>query len=110
MAKFRGEIGFGESTENPPGSGIWMDTITVKTYSGDVFRSMRKTQEGEQLNDDLSISNSVSIVADAFANDNLFAIRYVIWMGTKWKVTDVEVKRPRLILELGGVYNGPDPE
>ena len=39
---------------------------------------------------------------------HFFAIRYVKWAGTRWKVDDVEVKRPRLKLTLGGVWNGDE--
>lgn len=107
MAKFHGEIGYGETVETPPDSGIWVDWIVEKTYFGDVVRNARRFQEGEQLNNNLSVNNSISIVADAYANEHFHAIRYIRWMGTLWTVSDVEVQRPRLILRLGEVYNGP---
>jgi hypothetical protein len=107
MAKFFGEIGYGESVENPPDSGVWVDNIVERSYFGDVVRNTRKSQEGEQLNNDLSVNNSISIVADAYANDHFFAIRYIRWAGALWTVTDVEVQSPRLLLRLGEVYNGP---
>jgi hypothetical protein len=107
MAKFFGEIGYGENAENPPGSGVWVDTITEKSYFGDVVRNTRKSQEGEHLNNDISVNNSISIVADAYANEHFFAIRYIRWAGSLWTVSDVEVQSPRLLLRLGGVYNGP---
>jgi hypothetical protein len=108
MAKFYGEIGYGEAVETPPDSGVWVDQITVRSYYGDVLRNTRKLQEGEHLNNDLSVNNSISIVADAYANEHFFAIRYIKWAGTLWTVSDVEVQSPRLILRLGGVYNGPE--
>lgn len=104
MAKFYGEIGYGENTETSPG--VWQDTIVEKSYYGDVIRNTRQLREGESLNNDLSVQNSISIVADAYANNHFFAIRYIRWAGTLWTVTDVEVQSPRLILRLGGVYNG----
>ena len=107
MAKFYGEIGYGETVETPPGSGVYVDDISERKYYGDVVRNTRKLQEGEYLNNDLSVSNSISIVADAYANEHFFAIRYIKWAGTLWTVSDVEVQSPRLILRLGGVYNGP---
>jgi hypothetical protein len=105
MAKFYGEIGYGESEETSPG--VWEDVITEKKYYGDVVRNTRKLQEGEKVNNDLTVGNSISIVADAYANEHFFAIRYIRWAGTLWLVSDVEVQSPRLLLRLGGVYNGP---
>lgn len=107
MAKFYGNIGFGESKESPAGSGIWVDEITERNYYGDVVRNVRKLDADDKINADISVSNSISIVADAYANEHFFAMRYIRWAGTLWIVSDVEVQRPRLLLRLGGVYNGP---
>jgi len=105
VARYFGKVGYGTSVETKPG--IWEDVIVEKTYSGDVFRAIRQLREGEHVNGDLSVNNSISIVADAYANANFMHIRYVEWVGTLWTVSDVEVRRPRLLLTLGGVYNGP---
>lgn len=105
MAKFRGAVGYGHSVQTSPG--VWQDVITEKRYFGDVTRASRQLIDGEKLNPDLSVQNSIEIVADAYANDNFFAIRYVEWAGSLWTVSEVTVQRPRLILRLGGVYNGP---
>lgn len=107
MAKFYGKIGYGESVETAPG--VYEDVITELNYYGDVLRNTRQLQDGENLNSNITVSNSVSIVADAYANEHFFAIRYIEWAGTLWIVTDVEVKSPRLILRMGGVYNGHTP-
>lgn len=88
---------------------MWVDVIVEKQYFGDVVRNTRRLQDGEYLNNDLTVSNSISIVADAYANNHFFAIRYVTWQGVRWTVSDVEVQPPRLILRLGEVYNGPTP-
>ena len=108
MARFFGRIGYGESVEEAPGK--WVDAIVEHSYFGDVVRNARNLREGENLNADLSVQNSISIVADAYANDHFFAIRYVEWAGVLWTVTSVEVQSPRLLLRLGEVYNGPTPE
>lgn len=105
MAKFYGKIGYGESSEAAPG--VWADVIVERSYYGDVIRNTRRLSQGEHVNDDLSVGNSISIVADAYANDHFFAIRYVEWAGVLWTVQTVEVESPRLILRLGEVYNGP---
>lgn len=105
MAKFYGEIGYGESVEKAPG--VWADDIVEKQYYGDVVRNARRLSDGTDVNLDLSVNNSISIVADAYANEHFFAIRYIRWTGVLWVVSDVDVQPPRLILRLGGVYNGP---
>ena len=107
MARFFGEIGFGETVKTGPG--VWDDVITERTYSGDVVRDARSLEAGEKVNSDISVDNSISIIADQYANEHVHAIRYVGWTGSLWNVTSVEVQRPRLILRLGGVYNGPTP-
>jgi len=105
MARYFGRIGYGESVEKA--EGVWEDEIVERSYYGDVIRNARNLREGENLNFDLSVQNSISIVADAYANEHFFAIRYVEWAGVFWTVSNVEVQSPRLILRLGEVYNGP---
>jgi hypothetical protein len=104
MGKFYGVVGYSETTETT--KGVWTETITERYYSGDVIKNTGQWQSGTNLNDNLTINNSISIVADPFAYQNFHAMRYVNWMGVNWKVTNVEVQRPRLILSIGGVYNG----
>lgn len=104
MAKFYGEVGFGITVDTRPG--VSEVVIQEFPYYGDVLTNSRSLSQGENLNDDLSLNNSLSIVADPFANQHYFAIRYVRWMGSLWSVTTVEVKAPRLILRVGGVYHG----
>jgi hypothetical protein len=105
MAKFHGVVGFAITEETSPG--IWNSVITEREYYGDVVVDARRLQTIDQLNDDISVSNRISIIVDAFANEKFHAIRFVEYMGTVWKVINAEVQRPRLILTLGGVYNGP---
>lgn len=104
MNKFYGKIGYAITNETTPG--VWVEQIVERSYYGDVIRNIRRLQSSENLNDDINVSNEISIVADAFANQNFHSMRYVEYMGTKWKVSSVEVKYPRLILSIGGVYNG----
>ena len=104
MNKFYGKIGYSISEETVPG--VWVERIVERSYYGDVIRNIRRLQSSENLNDNINVSNEISIVADAFANQNFHSMRYVEYMGTKWKVSSIEVKYPRLILSIGGVYNG----
>lgn len=108
MARFYGKVGYAtDSVESPEDSGIFEDQIVEYPYYGDVVRNSRRLDPGENLNSDISIGNSISIVADQFANEHFHAIRYVEWSGVLWTVTSVEVQAPRLILSVGEVYNGP---
>lgn len=104
MAKWYGEIGYGETVETSPS--VWTEEIVKKiNYYGDLLTNNRRLQTGDKVNDDISITNQISILADPYACENFHAMRYVTFMGTKWKITDVQVEFPRLILTLGGVYN-----
>jgi len=108
MAKFFGKVGYGIAVETV--AGVWKDVITEYPYYGDILRISRQLENGTKVNNDISVGNSISIVADAFANAHFFAMRYVEWAGVLWIVSKVDVQSPRLILTLGGVYNGPTPE
>lgn len=104
MAKFFGSIGYAETVETKPG--VWSEQITERQYYGDLVRNMRRLESTNQVNENINIQNEISIVADPYAYKNFHAIRYVEFMGTKWKVSSVDVQYPRLILSVGGVYNG----
>lgn len=108
MAKFYGIIGFTETKETSPD--VWTDQIVERPYRGDVLRNIRRWEASDQVNDNLNVQNQISIVYDAYAAQNFFAMKYIIWMGTAWKITSVEVKPPRLLLTIGGVYNGERQE
>lgn len=104
MAKFYGPVGFAKTVETKPG--VHTDKIIERKYYGDLIKNEIRVQSTDQLNDNITIANKISIVADPYANDNFYAMRYVEFMGVKWKITHVEIQRPRLILMIGGVWNG----
>lgn len=104
MAKFYGPIGYVEMVETKPG--VWEERVTEHNHYGDVIRNTRRFQSADKQTDDIVINNQISILVDPYAIDNLQRIRYVEFMGAKWEVSDVNVEYPRLILTLGGVYNG----
>lgn len=108
MSRYSGKVGYGASVEINPG--VFVDQIVEFPYFGDVIRNSLQYTQGESVNNGVSVSNSISIVADAYANDNFMNVRYVVWAGVYWNVSEVEIQKPRLILRLGGVYNGPKPE
>lgn len=106
--RFAGVIGYATTVEGTGDRiGIDEDVIVERMYYGDVLRNTRKYEKGDSVLDELKIDNKISVVADAYAWDNFFKMKYVQWMGALWKITNVEVERPRLILTIGGVYNGP---
>lgn len=107
MAKFYGKIGFSNTTESTTSPGVWKDQIIEKEYYGDITKDFRNWQSNDKINSDISISNVISIIADDYAYSNLYAMKYVEWLGATWKIESVEIQSPRLILSLGGVYNGP---
>lgn len=107
MAKFHGIVGFVDTVETSPGSGIFSDNSPdERTYYGDVLRTSVRAQLASGVNDDVVSSNKISIIADKFAIDNILKIRYVVWMNIKWKVRFVDPELPRLVLNIGDVYNG----
>lgn len=102
--KFCGKIGYApETVEVTPG--VYEEQIVEHIYRGDVIRNTRRLESDDKANDDITSNNSISIMADAYAYDHFYDMRYVEWQGSKWKVTNVEVQRPRLILTIGGIYN-----
>lgn len=104
MAKFHGKIGYINIQETAPG--VHSEIAMEKDYVGEILRSNQNWEKNDNLNDNLNINNRFSIVADAFVIENFQYIKYFIWMGTKWKINSIENQYPRLILNIGGVYNG----
>ena len=104
MGKWFGVIGYAETVETVPG--VWKEQIIKRSYYGDLTRNSRRLQTADKVNDDINISNVLSIVSDPYAMNNFHSMRYAEFMGSKWKITNVEVSYPRLILTLGGIWNG----
>lgn len=112
MARFYGEIGFVRTEERDPENhpGKYDAIISERPYYGDIMRNSRRwDQNSNAVNDNLVLNNTISIVADDFANRYVGAMKYVRWRGERWQITNIEIQRPRLILTIGGVYNGPEP-
>lgn len=103
MAKWFGKIGYAETQETKPG--VWEEVITEKEHFGELLSSSRRFEISQELNDDLNISNKISILADPYAYNHFHTMRYAELSGVKWKIKSVDVQYPRLELSLGGVYN-----
>lgn len=109
--KFHGRVGYCWTEEGTGDrEGIEEERAEEFEYYGDVLSNNRRFDQGASIIDDVNITNRISIMADAFAWDHIFALKYIEWMGKKWKVTNVEIARPRLILQIGGVWNGPEAD
>lgn len=104
MGRFYGKVGYAESVESRPG--VWTDEVTEYYYYGDVLKLNNLWRTSSSLNDDLRIGHQISIMADEYAYQHFSRIKWVEFQGIKWKVLEVEVQRPRLLLTLGGEYNG----
>ena len=104
MAKYFGKIAFARTFETSPG--VWTEEMEIREYYGDVIRNARRlVTPSDSLNDNVEISNEFSIVGDAIAYNDFHSMRWIEWMGTKWKINSVSVEHPRLILSVGGVYH-----
>jgi hypothetical protein len=105
MAKWCGTIGFIEHVQTTPG--VWDDKVTERKYYGDIIRNTRGwSTPTEGTNDNLTLSNQVSVVSDSFAIEKFAFMKYAEIMGARWKITNIDIQYPRLILTIGGVYNG----
>lgn len=107
LAKFYGAIGYALLEESTPG--VWMDSIVEKNYRGDVILDQRRWQSTEKVNDDLNVDNSISIIADAYAYENIGYMKYIVWNNVAWKIQSFNINRPRIVIQIGGVYNGERP-
>lgn len=103
--KYYGAVGYSDTYEDPDRPGIWKSGIVEKNYKGDIISNYRKLSGPEKVNDDISVLNKISIISDPYADTHYHAIKYATYCGAKWKVADVEVRYPRLILTLGALYN-----
>ena len=108
MTKWAGKVGYGIEVRVKPG--VTETQIIERNYTGDVERVSRRYQTDNNMNNDLDISNEISIVADPFAYENFVNIKYVTWLGQRWRVSNINVQYPRLSLSIGGIYNGPTAE
>lgn len=105
--RYCGNIGYAETVEVKPG--VWVEQIMERPYRGDVTKQKRDLDlSSDEVNSSPVTNNTLSIVADAYAYDHYYAMRYAEIMGAKWQVKSVTVSRPRLELTLGGLYHDAD--
>lgn len=104
MGRFYGAIGYAQNVETTPG--VWEEVLVERNYYGDINKISRRLQSSGNANDDVTVNHHLSILADQFAYENFHNIRYIKWMGASWKVSSIDVQKPRLTLFIGGLYNG----
>lgn len=104
MAKFAGSVGYVTETETNPG--VWTSTESIRSMRGDILRTASTTQGTDQINKDPVLQHRISLLGDAYAFANFYNIRWIMFKGVKWDVTLIEVNRPRIVVTLGGRYNG----
>ena len=107
MAKWYGQIGFAETREAD--TDVWVEDIVEHSYYGDVLRSNKSSYRTNEINDGFNISNRISFIADPYARENMYQMKYATYMGQRWKITEVELEYPRLIMTFGGLWNGERP-
>lgn len=108
MAKYAGLVGYATQEEVRPG--VWEEVIKTHKMRGDILRARVDVEGGDKTNDDLSLNNRFSLLASPKHFENFENIRFITYLGVQWKVTSVEIQYPRLILEVGGRWNGPTGE
>jgi len=104
MAKFQGIVGYIKTEKTEPG--VYSEVVTERVYVGDILRNNQNWEKSETLNDNFTINNRFSIISDEFAYENFPYIRYITYSGVKWSIKSIEIQRPRLVITVGGVYNG----
>lgn len=107
MNKWYGVVGFMTTVPDPDHRGTFIEQLTIRKYYGDILRVSQRWQPvADKTNDDISVSHRISILSDPFAAQHFHEIRFVEWLGTRYKAESVEVEYPRIIISLGGVYHG----
>ena len=104
MAKFAGLVGY--VTQKESESGVWLPETVERKMRGDVIRAASSFNANEKVNEDIILQQRISLVGDPYAFANFTGLKYVTYLGVKWKVLSIEVNRPRLVVTLGGVWNG----
>jgi hypothetical protein len=107
--RFHGAVGYADHNEETS-PGVWQEVMTEISYTGDVIRNSGRLESNlATLNEDVTLANAFSIMADAYAYENFEKMRYLNWNGSNWRINSVEIQRPRLILTTGGLWNGNTP-
>lgn len=113
MSKWCGKIGLAicaeEDPENNPG--VWTDIIKEVPAKGEIIKTSYRYQSNtDSTNDDISLNMSLSIISNTYLTNNFQSIKYITYKNGVWSVTGVSLENRRLILSIGGIYNGERPQ
>ena len=101
--RWHGKIGYAITEEH---DGIWSDSVVEREYKGDLNKNAVQLQKSDSVNNDFMVKNQISIVADPFAFENFQYMKYIEIMKVMWEISSVEIQYPRLLISVGGVWNG----
>lgn len=102
--RWYGAIGYATDVEIKPG--VWVPQIVDRKYQGSLFKNKTALQQTAEINSGITFNHSLSVIADPFAYENYYSIKYVTYLNKKWIVTNIVMEYPRMTLTLGGMYNG----
>lgn len=111
MAKYSGKLGLVyPDAETAPG--IWApEKVEEVSVKGDTLNlSKSYSPSSQSINDDLTLSKRVSIIASSDLIADTASMRYLTYLGQRWKIVEIDFQRPRLIFTLGGIWNGRIPD
>lgn len=105
--RFFGAIGYGIPQEDE--YGVVTNKIVEHMHMGDITKVISRNEPAQQVNDNIRLSNTFSIVIDPFIRENFQYIKYVVFNGVKWAASSIMIDpdRPRIIIDAGQVFNGP---
>ena len=102
--KFSGMVGYKVQEEVAPG--IWQNRIVERKAIGDVIQTAWHSQAAAStINDNAKLNVQIEIVADAYAWAHYGDIVYVTYENSKWNVSAIQIRRPRIILNFGSLYS-----
>lgn len=101
--KYYDKIAYSYHVESEPG--IFEEAYHEQYYYGDVIQNGRYIRNNDKINDDVTVNTRISVIADAALNHNFGSIRWVEFMGQKWKAESVVPEPPRLVITLGSLYH-----
>lgn len=107
--KWSGKIGFyvdEEVIKDGIGTGIWKPQIVERSYTGNIVRDYRSQENtNDKVNEDVTISNNISVILDRYLDSHICDIKYITFKGVKWKVKGFTINHPRIDISIGGIYN-----
>lgn len=102
--KYSGKVGYAVQTETAPG--VWTKEIKEVHMYGDTLSYGAQPVSSDKVNQDVALSNEISLMGNPIIFENLSTLEYLILSGIKWEITSINLDPPRIKVALGGVWNG----